>query len=191
MQKRVFIIHGWDGYPEEGWFPWLRRELEENKFTVFIPAMPNPEAPEINGWINHLSDIVGDPDENTFFVGHSIGCQTILRYLEKLPVDKKIGGAVFVAGWFTLMNLQTDDEIRTAKPWIEEKIDFNKIKTHTNKFIAIFSDDDDVVPLENKKLFEDNLSAETSIENSKGHFSGSDGITKIQSVLDAILRMAK
>ena len=20
MNKRVFIIHGWDGYPEEGWF---------------------------------------------------------------------------------------------------------------------------------------------------------------------------
>ena len=27
--KRVFIIHGWDGYPEEGWFPWLKEELEK------------------------------------------------------------------------------------------------------------------------------------------------------------------
>lgn len=24
--KRVFITHGWDGYPEEGWFPWLKKE---------------------------------------------------------------------------------------------------------------------------------------------------------------------
>ena len=27
--KRAFIIHGWDGYPAEGWFPWLKRELEK------------------------------------------------------------------------------------------------------------------------------------------------------------------
>ena len=26
--KKVFIIHGWEGYPEEGWFPWLKKELE-------------------------------------------------------------------------------------------------------------------------------------------------------------------
>ena len=24
MTKRAFIIHGWDGYPDEGWFPWLK-----------------------------------------------------------------------------------------------------------------------------------------------------------------------
>ena len=26
--RRVFIIHGWGGYPEEGWFPWLKKELK-------------------------------------------------------------------------------------------------------------------------------------------------------------------
>ena len=27
--SKVVIVHGWGGTPEEGWFPWLRRELEE------------------------------------------------------------------------------------------------------------------------------------------------------------------
>jgi esterase/lipase len=35
--KKVFIIHGWDGYPEEGWFPWLKKELEKKGFSVFVP----------------------------------------------------------------------------------------------------------------------------------------------------------
>ena len=26
MSKRVFIIHGWGGYPEEGCFPWLKND---------------------------------------------------------------------------------------------------------------------------------------------------------------------
>ncbi|MEK7531450.1 MAG: alpha/beta hydrolase, partial [Patescibacteria group bacterium] len=87
------------------WFPWLKTELEKNGFQVHVPAMPESAEPKIEAWVSHLSKIVGDVDKNTYFVGHSIGCQTILRYLETLPADKKVGGATFVAGWFTLMNL--------------------------------------------------------------------------------------
>ncbi len=191
MQKRAFIIHGWDGYPEEGWFPWLKQELEKIGFQVQVPAMPESAEPKIEVWVSHLTKAVGNVDENTFFVGHSIGCQTILRYLESLPADKKVGGAVFVAGWFTLMNLKTDEEKEVAKPWLETPINFEKVKQHTKKFFAIFSDNDDVVPLENKEKFEQKLEAKTIMENNKGHFSGGDGITELVSALDAIIKILK
>ena len=187
MNKRAFIIHGWDGYPDEGWFPWLKNELEQKGFQVQVPAMPEPAEPKIEAWVSHLSKIVGDVDENTFFVGHSIGCQTILRYLESLPADKKIGGAFFVAGWFTLMNSETEEEKRIGKPWLETPIDFEKVKQHTKKFFAVFSDDDEVVPQDNKKLFEERLGAKTSIEHAKGHFSGSDEVKELPVILEAIL----
>ena len=41
MQKRVVIIHGWGGYPDEGWRPWLKHELETKGFLVLVPAMPD------------------------------------------------------------------------------------------------------------------------------------------------------
>lgn len=157
MQKRIFIIHGWDGYPEEGWFPWLKQELEQKDFSVAVPAMPDAAEPNIEAWTSHLSRIVGNADENTFFIGHSIGCPAILRYLESLPADAKVGGAVFVAGWFTLTNVNSDEEKKIAKPWLETPIDFEKIKQHTKKFIALFSDNDPYVPLDNKNVFEINL----------------------------------
>ena len=86
MQKRVFIVHGWDGHPKEGWFPWLKQELEKHGFDVFVPQMPEPIMPKIEAWVSHLAGIVNKPDKNTCFVGHSIGCQAILRYLETLDV---------------------------------------------------------------------------------------------------------
>lgn len=46
--KRVFIIHGWDGYPKEWWYPWLKQELEARSFEVYVPAMPDPEGPKID-----------------------------------------------------------------------------------------------------------------------------------------------
>ncbi len=186
MTKRAFIIHGWDGYPDEGWFPWIKTELEKKGFQVQIPAMPEPAEPKIEAWVSRLSKVVSDVDENTYFVGHSIGCQTILRYLERLPADNKVGGAYFVAPWFTLMNLKTNEEKEIARPWLETSIDFEKVKQHTKTFFAVFSDDDEVVPQENKKLFEEWLNAKTVIEHAKGHFSGSDGVKELPIILEAI-----
>ncbi|MBI2582787.1 alpha/beta hydrolase, partial [Candidatus Azambacteria bacterium] len=68
-EPRVFIIHGWEGYPEEGWFPWLKRELESRGFEVRVPAMPDTAKPKIEAWISYLAELVGKPDENTYFVG--------------------------------------------------------------------------------------------------------------------------
>ena len=101
-QKRVFIIHGWDGYPEEGIFPWLKKELQNRGFSVFNPSMPELLRPKIKVWVEFLKEQVGALDENTFLFGHSIAAQIILRYLESLPEDTKIGGAVFLAGWIHL-----------------------------------------------------------------------------------------
>jgi hypothetical protein len=103
--KRVFIIHGWGGKGGEGWQNWLKKELEKKGFEVFAPDMPDTENPKIETWVPFLSKLVGKCDEETFFVGHSIGCQTILRYLESLPESEKAGGAVFVAGWLNLKDL--------------------------------------------------------------------------------------
>jgi len=37
--KKAVLIHGWEGYPEEGWRPWLKEKLEANGFQVFVPAL--------------------------------------------------------------------------------------------------------------------------------------------------------
>ncbi len=191
MQKRVFIIHGWDRSPEKDSLPWLRRELEVRGFEVSVPDMPNPDEPVIERWIFHLSSVAKEVDENTYFICHSIGGQAVLRYLEKLPEGTKIGGVVFVAGWFTLTNLETDEEWETAKPWIETPINFDKVKKHANKFIAIFSDNDPFVPLENKEMFEKKIGAKTVVELNKGHFLSEDGVTELPSVIDALLEISK
>ncbi|MFH1402612.1 MAG: alpha/beta hydrolase [Patescibacteria group bacterium] len=80
--KRVYIIHRWDGAPQNCWIPWLKRELEARDFFVVVPKMPEAEKPDIQAWISHLNNVAGEVDENTFFVGHSIGCQAILRFVE-------------------------------------------------------------------------------------------------------------
>ncbi|MEK7553403.1 MAG: hypothetical protein AAB504_01815 [Patescibacteria group bacterium] len=102
-----------------------------------------------------------------------------------------MGGAFFVAGWFTLMSLKTEEEKEIAKPWLETPIDFKKVKQHAGRFFAIFSDNDDVVPLDNREMFEQRLGVKTILEHKKGHFSGSDGVNELSSVLESILNIVR
>jgi len=193
MPRRVFMIHGWSGCPDEGWMKWLRKELEKKGFEVYSLAMPNTDEPRINEWVGFLKEKVGEPDKNTYFVGHSVGCQTVLRYLEKLPENIKVGGALFIAGWFNLKPVAAEDseDAEIAKPWLETPIDCKKILTHTKKFTAIFSDNDPYVPIEDAEIFKEKLGAKTIIQHNKGHFCNEDGIIELPAALDELLKITE
>lgn len=190
--KRVFMIHGWGGSPETDWFIWLKKELKNN-YYVNIPEMPESFRPTIKAWISKLKATIEKIDEETILIGHSIGCQAILRYLETLPNNEKAKGIIMVAPWLKL-NDETWDEDYTkeiAEQWINTPLNFRKIKEHTKNFISIFSNDDPYVSIEDSKIFEKELNAKVIIEKNKGHFSGEDGVTKLPVVLKEILRISR
>lgn len=185
--KRIIIVHGWGGNPEEGWFPWAKQELEKQGFAVTIPAMPNTEEPTIAEWVGHLRTTVGVPDENTCLVGHSIGCQAILRYLESLAPGQSVGRVVLVAGWFDLDNLETEEEKQIAKPWIATSIDFEKVRQHVKSMTAVLSDNDPFGFFEsNRSIFQNELGARVIVEPGKGHLNGEDGDRQLPSVMQAL-----
>lgn len=187
--KRVFIVHGWGGNPEEGWFPWLKRELEAKGYEVHVPQLPEADKPRIQNWVPKLAEVVSTPDENTYFVGHSMGCQTIARYLETLPDGVQVGGVVFVAGFFKRLTALSKEDIPIADAWFTASIDFVKIRTHIPNSVALFSDDDPYVPLDNQDDFRDKLGSDIVTVSDMGHFSGNTGTTELPIVLQKLLEM--
>lgn len=190
--KRVIIVHQWYGHPESDWYPWLKASLEEKGFHVEVLAMPDPDKPTIQEWVSFLENHVGDVDNHTFLVGHSIGCQTILRFLQELPESTTIGGAVFVAGWVHLTSAVTDDETENtiARPWLDTPIHWDTVKAHLPQSVALFSDNDPYVPLQDAEIFEKKLDSQIHILNKKGHFTTDDGITELPEVLKIVTEMA-
>ena len=191
--KKAYIIHGWGGFPQEATFPWLKKELESQNFQVTVPEMPDTNNPKIEKWIPFLQDLIESPDEETFLIGHSIGAQAVLRYIQSLPKNIKIGGAVLLAGYTHVNEEEAYDneaEKEIEKPWLKS-LNWEKIRYSCNKFIAIFSDNDLCVPLSNQDVFKENLNAEIIIEHNKGHFSLSDNITKLPSLLSSVLKLSK
>ena len=186
--KTAYLIHGWGG--NSSYFDELKKQLEKKKIRVYALDMPDTDNPKIEAWVGLLEKNAKNIDKDTYFVGHSIGCQTIMRFLERLPIDKEIAGAVFIAGWINLKGLDSYEKL-IAKPWLETPINCDKAKRRVKKIVAIFSDNDNTMPLENKDFFKDRLGAKVFIEHQKGHFRGDDGITELPSALEALLKMAR
>ena len=185
-------MHGWGGSPEEGWRPWLKTELEKRGFEVYVPAMPDTNYPKLDAWLNQLAKTVGAPDERCFFVGHSLGCITILKYLEGLSDGQKIGGVVLVAGFTDMEIIVGEDEnIDIISNFFKTGVDFEKVKSHCEKFVAIHSDNDPYVPLRYGDIFKEKLNAEVIIKENMRHFSGDDGINELPCGLDAVLRISQ
>lgn len=192
MKKRVFIVHGWDGSPKINWFPWLKKELENKGYEVFVPQLPDPGSPRIKPWVTKLAEAVGKTNEQTYFVGHSMGCQTIARYLESLPENVKAGGAVFVAGFFKrLTGLEDEPGVpETDRHWLRTPLDLRKVKSHLNKSVALFSDDDPYVPLDNQDDYKNKLGSKIIIMHNMGHFNEAAGTTQLPIALKSILAIS-
>lgn len=186
---KVIIVHGWSGDPTDCWIPWLKNELEQKGCEVITPTMPDTDYPIIEKWVNKLSEVVGEPNINTFLVGGSIGCQTILRYLE--TISTPVGGAVFVAGWFDLENLELPEEIEIAKSWIETPIDLVRVKSVLPEATLIISDNDPFGCLEENRIKFSQIVTKEIVVHNAGHFETKDGFAKLPKALSELLKMTK
>lgn len=186
--KKAYIVHGWEEGPDEPMHVWIKEKFEKRGYDVSVLEMPNPSEPTIGEWVEKLREEVNNPDEETIFIGHSIGCQTILRYLETL--DSKVGRVFLIAPWTHVIEGVLEEEgeevVEFARPWIETPIDWGKVKSIAKDFVCFFSDDDFYVPLSEVEVFENNLDAKILILENRKHFDRRSGINDLPEILDFI-----
>lgn len=166
---RVFIVHCWGGKPQQKWYPWLASSLKARGHQVFVPAMPETDTPKIGPWLKKMKATVGAVRPSDVFVGHSIGCQTIMRFLLSQP--KKCAAALLVAGFAMPMNFSAE-EAATVLEWLYPTFDPALVKSKSRAWRAIFSSNDPWVDGNiNGQIFEKTLGAKVNIYPNRGHFS--------------------
>lgn len=178
--SRVFLIHGYGGWPEEAWRPWLKTELEKVGHEVHVPAMPDTDHPRVGPWVDAIRDLVGEPRPDDAFVGHSLGCIATIRYLETLLPGQTIGRAIFVAGFYEDLG----DDYAEIRSFLDDPVDWDAVKRACPAFSVVHSEDDDAVPVWCARNLAVKLGVPMELHNGYGHFSHGDGVTELPLVLE-------
>ncbi len=189
--KKVFIVHGFMGEPNGGWRPWLKEELEKKGISVELLAMTSPNFPREKEWVETIKDSVGNPAEDVFLVGHSLGGPAILRYLESLSQSSRIGGVVLVSSpkKIVINNFEALIKWFILRNFFNRSFNFSYAKKVCSNFVVIHGDNDGMVPLIQAKEVSELLSCPLIIIPNGGHLNDESGWYQLPQALDALLEM--
>ncbi len=180
--KTAFIIHGTGGSPQGNWFQWLKSELEEIGYQVFVPKFPTPKGQSLDAWLNVFEKYAKDINEDTIFVAHSLGPAFVLNILEKINV--KVNVSFLVSGFLGLIGAEPYDTLN--KTFTTHNFDWNKIKQNCKTFVIINTKDDPYVPISKGEELAKNLNVKLIRLEKGGHLNADFGYTKFEYLLDLI-----
>lgn len=164
--KNALILHGTGNSSSDNWFLWLKGELEERGFKVWVPDLPGAHNPNLDRYMKFIFEN-WEFDKDSIIIGHSSGAFTILGIFEKLPKGLVIEKAILVAGFVSDLGFRAINEL-FLKP-----LDYLKIKGKAKKFVLIHSDDDPYVPIWHGYELKKRLGGKLVIMKGQKHFSTS------------------
>lgn len=179
----IFIIHGAYGNPDENWFPYLKKELKKLGHKVFIPEFPTPKHQNLGNWRSVFVDYLPLINEESIFIGHSLGPAFIFDILSQ--IDIKIKASYFVSPFLDLLGNDAFDTINQS--FVKNpKINFDKINQNCKKFYIYHSDNDPYVPLKKAQEVADLVNSEINIIKNAGHFNSQSGYDEFEKLLEDI-----
>ncbi|MBD7912239.1 RBBP9/YdeN family alpha/beta hydrolase [Clostridium cibarium] len=181
----IYVIHGYTSSNQAEWFPWLKEQFKNSPVKIYIPNMPDSSNPHLEPWLEHLRKNVLDIDENTIFIGHSLGCIMALRYI--LERNIKIKGAILVSGFINENPM--DEQTEGLQEFVDGPLDIERIKSLIQSRIVITAKDDDIVPTKATQKLAKELDANLMILSSGKHFIARDGYTDFPVLLNEIQKL--
>ncbi|MDY3200892.1 MAG: RBBP9/YdeN family alpha/beta hydrolase [Arcobacter sp.] len=173
----IYIIHGYSASVESHWFSWLKEKLEEEN-EVTIIDLPTPQNPNPKEWNDALKEQIKFIDKNSFFIAHSLGCISLLKFLSESKIEEKIAGYMLVSGFNESL-----PSLKQLDHFLEKRLDYKKLEKITDNKIVIGSNDDYIVPVVLTQRLAFLLSANFICLEKGGHFLDRDGYTNFPLLL--------
>jgi len=198
-----FLFHCWGGDGRSCWSGWLQDELRVSGpevrqdfgnlgqqphgsgFRVLSPDFPDTNEPGLEEWLSTARELVPrfDKKDRWVFVGHSLGCPTILRLLESFGPGEEAKAVILVAGF------AKDLGIPQIRGFVEEKFDWDKIRSKAGAFTVINSDNDPYIPLSEGQRMAKLLGAQFIVEHGAGHINEGAGFRSYPRLMEIIKKI--
>lgn len=143
MAKRAVIIHGLQSNSQGNWFQWLKAQLENYGYEVWVPDMPGADHPSATKWAKYLLSSSWDFNES-LVIGHSAGAVAALVLAQMLPDKVRLKGEVLVSA-FNPVKPQ-NEYYNDLKDLHDTPFDFAKIQANVDELVFVHGNDDPWAP---------------------------------------------
>ena len=182
----IIVIGRWGTRPGRDWYPWFTR-VAARFGKVTVPDMPHPDEPRVDLWPKEINRVLAElpPASSCLLVGHSVGCQAILRALA-IKKPPSLLGAVFVAGWWSVNGAWP-----SLEPWCALDFDVEKARYLLPRSHVLLSSNDPFNPdyHDNARLWRERLGSEVQIVAGAAHFNRSEEpsvLAAVEEIMQAV-----
>jgi len=181
MSCRVILVHGFAATPQLYWFPWLANELRERGIEVITPTLSKPFHPIANEWLAELHAAIGELDDNTIIVAHSLGNAAVMRFLQDAPSGTRCRAYIAVAP------LVLERYGKLFPTFFEHAVDGVSVSAHAGSITVIHDPADHWAPISNAKFLQQSCGACLVEGHGRHHYNFLDREKPIPEILDAVL----
>ncbi len=182
MKNNYIIIHGSFGSPFSNWFPWLRKEIENQELDVYTPDFPTGVGfQNYDNWSNLLNSYVsaGILNENTVIFAHSIAPIFICKFLCENKI--KIKRLVCVCGFNNYFGINEEYDIVNGSMYFDNLSD---VKKYCDEIICYYTENDPYVKYEVEKEFAETIASKIVVIKDGGHLNAESGYVKFEELLE-------
>lgn len=172
--KTAILVHGRPNKDEyydpklptpsnDHWFPWLSKQLLQEKIHPIALEIPQPFRPRYSTWKEEFERF--DINVDTILIGHSCGGGFLVRWLSENK-DKAVGKVILVAPW-----TNPDDNLESdTADFFHFDIDPDMVER--TEGITIFTSDNDFENIEKTvSILKENINDIKIVElKGYGHF---------------------
>ena len=182
---RAVIVHGSFGYPDENWFLWAAKELDSLGVRSVVPQFPTPKNQSLEVWLQVFHSMVGDVNQRTILIGHSLGVPFLLRVLENANIT--VRATILVGGFFEPVGSSLYDPLNAS--FIKHPFNWKKIRERAGIIKLYASDNDTIVPLERSQTLSMRLGTKLEMVPGAGHFNSKAGYTTFPQLIQDLRRV--
>ncbi|MBL4559884.1 MAG: serine hydrolase family protein [Labilibaculum sp.] len=183
MKKhKIYLIHGYTASPDSNWFQDFKKNVAKENIEISILKMPNSQSPKLNEWIDYMEKFVKEIDEQTIFIGHSLGCVTLLNFLSTFNIPK-------ISALFLVSGFVESSPIPALTEFVRPRLNYNYLKQLTSTRIVISAVDDDIIPYEYSKTMAERIDAKFTLLTEGKHFIDRDNFTEFPFLIKEIKKL--
>jgi len=174
--KELYLIDGYGGSPKVNWLDWVGNQIG-NDFQVKKVFVARPSESIVDKFDRALVEQINEV-EDAYFVCHSLGCVSLLRYL--INSKRRPKGIIFVSPFDQhISEYDMFDDF-----FVHDSLEFVSMASHNS--IVISGQDDPIIPWQFSQQIAKKLTIPFLLLPTGGHFRATEGVITLPEVISYI-----